>query len=120
MKTGRFSKFLPSRMAADFDRAIHDPQLVTLRKEIATLDARMIDLFKRVDTGEAGMIWRDAQAAVAAFDVAQTKGDVEKMREEIDRLKGLVGRGASDYPAWARSWGSLISVESWWIARCVG
>src|SRR5215510_4129840 len=61
-KTGAWSKFLPSRMAADFDTAMRDPSLMTLRKEIATVDARIIDLFKRVDSGEAGAIWTAAQA----------------------------------------------------------
>jgi hypothetical protein len=67
LRTGQFSKFLPSRMAADFERAVHDPALVTLRKEIATVDARIIDILKRVDTGEAGAIWVQAQDAMATF-----------------------------------------------------
>src|SRR5262249_52499599 len=63
LKTGRYSKFLPIRLAADYERAAHDPELLSLRHELAVVEARIIDLLGRVDTGEAGGLWHRARVA---------------------------------------------------------
>jgi hypothetical protein len=99
-RTGRHSRFLPSRIAADYEAALHDPELVSLRKEIATVDARIIDLLKRVETGESGATWRAAQAAMNAFDAAKARGQLAEMQLHLDRLKELLTGGAGDYAAW--------------------
>ena len=99
-RTGRFSKFLPSRMAADFNAAMGDPELVSLRKEIATVDARIIDVLKRVDTGEAGVIWQAAQAAMARFDREWVKKDGAGMEAALADMRRLMTQGASDWAAW--------------------
>ena len=57
-KTGRYSKFLPDRMASRFEEGQADTELLALRHEISVLDARTEDLLKRVDSGESGELWR--------------------------------------------------------------
>jgi hypothetical protein len=107
-RTGSFSKFLPSRMAADFNVAMGDPELVSLRKEIATVDARIIDVLKRVDTGEAGVIWQAAQAAMARFDREWVKKDGAGMEAALADMRRLMTQGASDWAAWRVVVGELI------------
>jgi hypothetical protein len=51
-KDGRHSRFLPARMFADYTAAGLDPELMSLRRDLALLDARIIDVLKRVDQGE--------------------------------------------------------------------
>lgn len=99
-RTGAYSKFLPSRMAADFNAALHDPELVSLRKEIATVDARIIDVLKRVDTGEAGVIWQAAQAAMARFDREWGKKDGHGMEVALGEMRRLMTQGSSDWATW--------------------
>jgi translation elongation factor EF-G len=38
-KTGRYSRSLPGHLVADYERATHDPTLLSLRDEIALTDA---------------------------------------------------------------------------------
>jgi len=97
---GRYSKFLPSRVFAAYEAAAHDPQLLELRREIALTDARIIDLLQRVDSGESGALWRQAQLAMAGFRLAQAKGDVDGMQRAIGRVEQLVTQGHADYAAW--------------------
>lgn len=100
-KTGRYSAFLPSRMAADFDAAMGDPELVSLRKEIATVDARIIDLYRRVDKGEAGTIWEELHEAWASLERAQARAEAGAYQTAFDHVKRIVAKGFNDTAAWA-------------------
>jgi hypothetical protein len=53
-KEGKYSKHLPQRMREAYALAIDDPQLLEQREQIGIIDARLIDLLARVDTGESG------------------------------------------------------------------
>jgi hypothetical protein len=99
-KDGRYSKFLPSRLFAAYQHAAHDPELMSLRRDIALTDARIVDLLKRVDTGEAGAIWREAQAAMAKFRLEQAKNHVDGMMLAITQVERLISKGAGDYAVW--------------------
>jgi hypothetical protein len=106
-KDGRYSRFLPSRMFAAYRAAGLDPELMSLRQDLALLDARIIDVVKRVDTGEAGVIWQAAQAAIVRFDREWVKKDGEGMEVALADMRRLLTQGAADYAAWQEV-GSLI------------
>jgi hypothetical protein len=106
-KDGRHSRFLPARMFAAYKAAGLDPQLMSLRQDLALLEARMIDVLKRVDTGEAGVVWRDAQAAMARFDREWVKKDGAGMEAALADMRRLMTQGASDWASW-REVGRLI------------
>lgn len=101
---GRYSKSLPSRLAARYHDALTDATLLQLQDEIALLDTRLADLLARVDSGESGSAWMEAQDALQSFRSAQRIQDAEKrgqrMAEEMSRLSRIVERGSSDYAAW--------------------
>jgi hypothetical protein len=99
-KTGRHSTFLPSSMFAAYGAALHDPELMSLRQEIALVDARIIDVLKRVDTGEAGVLWSQAQDAMARFERAKAKQDVDAMHAALAEVQRLITGGTADYAAW--------------------
>jgi hypothetical protein len=99
-KDGRYSACLPVRLAAHYDEATHDPELLELRRDIALTDARMIDLLQRVDTGESGQLWRQAQAAMARFRRERAKGNIEAMQWALARIEQLITEGVEDYAAW--------------------
>jgi hypothetical protein len=49
-------------MREDYDRAIADEELMSLRSEIAVIDVRITDLLMRADSGESGRLWRQLSA----------------------------------------------------------
>ena len=99
-KTGRWSKFLPSRLLTHYRAAGLDPELLSLREEVALVDARIMDLLTRVDTGESGALWRDVHAAMTRFEQRQARHDVKGMTEAFTRLQHLISRGVADDATW--------------------
>jgi hypothetical protein len=99
--TGRYSKFLPVRMAEQYRTAKADQELLSLKDEVAALDARIADLFGRVDTGESGAIWDALQKEWAQFHLVRDLGDIPKMHVAIAKLDRLFDRRLSDHAAWA-------------------
>jgi hypothetical protein len=106
-KHGKYSRCLPTRLAAHYEEATHDPELLELRREIALTDARIIDVLRRVDTGESGAIWRQAQAAMARFRREQARGNLDAMPRALAQVQRLITEGAGDYAAW-REVGALL------------
>jgi hypothetical protein len=100
LKSGRYSRDLPTRLLSTYQEALADPNAPDLADEIALMDARLRDLLARVDTGESGRLWRDARSTFEVFKKAIRDGDGERQREAIGQLDRLLGRGASDFAAW--------------------
>jgi hypothetical protein len=104
---GRYSRFLPSRLCAQYQAMVHDSKLLELRDEIAMTDARITDVLQRVDTGESGMLWCQGQAAMRRFAREQAKGNVDGMQRALVQVQRLLTQGADDEAAW-RQVGELI------------
>ena len=105
-KTGRYSKVLPTRLAARYAEAQHDPALLEMREDVALLDARLADLLGRVDTGESGAIWRNLQAARMEVLAAKKADDRIAQAIALNKLMDLISQGHTDY----RAWGEVGSV----------
>ena len=99
-KMGKYSKALPPRLLATFAESLNDPELLSLRREISLVDARLTDLLSRVDTGEAGRLWREARDAMKQFRLARAAGDTVNMNRYLGEIEQILGRGVSDYSAW--------------------
>ena len=99
-KHGRTSKALPTRLAANYEAVISDPELVSLTSNIAVFSARLDDLLVRVDSGEAGRIWRELRETYAALEEAARRDDKEEQGRLGRKLGKLIGRGTGDYAAW--------------------
>jgi len=127
-KHGKFSKALPVRLQSHFDAAIDDPALLGSRQEAALLATRMLDLVKRVETGESGQLWsllrtsfanvRVTIVAIAAADREFAKAALEsdadgknwalekksiatqQLRSELVSQGELIERGNCDQAAW--------------------
>ncbi len=99
--TGRYSKDLPTRMAAHFQAALDDPGLIELRSEAALLEARLADLLKRADTGEAGELWQKMSAAATAFTAASRAGQSAEALQAARDMADLAGKGKADWMTWS-------------------
>jgi hypothetical protein len=99
-KTGRYSKYLPARLAERYHESEQDPDLLELRSGIALTDSRLEDLLKRVDSGESGQAWALAKAALSAFRKAGADGDEKAANQAFRELSDIIDKGMSDYAAW--------------------
>lgn len=94
------SKYLPERMRGTYEAALDDPELLVLRNDIAIIDARLYDLLQRVDTGESGKLWRDAQTAYFDLLEAMRAQDVKLINSAISKMGRCLDSGVDDYTAW--------------------
>lgn len=100
LRHGRYSKALPARMAAAYQSALEDPELLSTREDIAALLARQEDLLARADTGEAGALWRGVRAAWADLHRSEAAGKPVDVAAAIATLDRLIKEGVADYQAW--------------------
>lgn len=105
-KDGRYSKALPQRMREAYTRAIDDPQLLEQREQIAVLDARLLDLLGRVDTGESGALWEQLKKRRMELQAAQKGNDAPGQVIALRAIMELIDQGHADY----RAWGELQAV----------
>ena len=99
-KTGRYSKHLPTRMLAMYEEAKADPELLALTDEIGVIDARMVDLLKRVDTGESGATWAALRKTYRAYQDALAKPDIGEMKVQLSHMGDLITEGIAEEAAW--------------------
>jgi hypothetical protein len=103
-KHGRYSKDLPTRMAAQYAASLTDTELLNLRDEISLVDARLNDILKRVDSGESGKLWG---LLSGAFDDIKSASSQAELTLALNEAHRLVQRGLADYAAWGEI-GSLM------------
>ncbi len=99
-RTGRYSKYLPARLAGRYQEAQADGELLALREDIALTDARLADVLSRVDTGESGALWAKACEALDAYRKAQLKSDSVAAAAALLNLEMGLEKGHNDWSAW--------------------
>jgi hypothetical protein len=99
-KTGRYSRILPRRLQARYYEAMGDNKLLENRESLALLDARLEDVLKRVDTGEAGKLWSTLKQTYKDLRYAMRIQDAVATSEKLGQLDDMLGKGLADYAAW--------------------
>ena len=100
IKHGRYSKDLPTRLAADYHTALADPDLLSVRQQIAVQEARYRELLRRLQEGDAGTIWPALLKAQAAFRQARTASNIPAMHATMGEIEALIDQGQQDYALW--------------------
>jgi hypothetical protein len=100
-RTGRYSKYLPERLAERYREATADGELLALREDIALIDARLADVLGRVDSGESGATWKACRDTLAEYRTAKDALKYVEANAALDRLAELIDHGLEDYAAWA-------------------
>ena len=91
---GRYSKDLPTRMAPRYADALADTELLSLRDDVAVVDARIAELLARIDAGESGRIW--AQLIQAKSDLLKATEETER-RLALAEILRLIDKGNADW-----------------------
>lgn len=106
-KHGRYSKDLPTRLLATYERSERDPKLLELSSEIALVDSRIGELLQGIDTGEAGRIWQGLQAAKENFLKARAKGDNAQAAAALSALLRQIDKGTAQWAIWSDILGTV-------------
>lgn len=99
-KHGRYSKYLPTRMAERYQEAQADPDLLALRDEVALLDARLSVLLEQVDAGGTADVWKRLKDTFHELQRANASGDKIRQRALFFDLTQLIQSGGNEYDAW--------------------
>ena len=110
-KHGRYSKVLPVRLATTYQEALENPDLLSVRHDVAACESRLAELFTRLDSGESGAVWQALRVQVAAFELAMGVGNIPAMRTVLTQMRQGVAQGAGDYAAWG-------DIREMWAIRC--
>lgn len=99
-KTGRYSKHLPTRLAARYGEALADPDLLHLRDEVGLIGTRIGELVERIDSGESAQRWKALQAAYTDLQDATRSGDKPAFVAAMASLGHAIEAGGQDYQTW--------------------
>lgn len=95
-KHGLYSAYLPARFGELF-KALEGRDLLDLTEDIKLLHTRLMDVAKRVDSGESGEKWK---AALSAFERMLEADDDAHRLAATATLNEILKSGASDWAAW--------------------
>jgi hypothetical protein len=100
-KTGRYSKYLPERLAGRYAEAMADVKLLELKSEVALIDVRLGELLTHLDSGLSLQHWKDAQAAHSDVMAAIRAKNSAAMLTALGALGTALDAGMGDYLVWA-------------------
>ncbi len=104
-KTGIYSKDMPTRLAARYEAALSDPDLLKLHDSIAAVRARAGELWGKLDQGGGSDSWFRVGRAFKAFKSSQ--GDPVKMLDALAELEAAVDAGYREAGVWRELWDVL-------------
>lgn len=95
-RTGRYSKHLPARLANSYQEAISDPELLSVREDVALLDSRLQDVLSSASNGEAGELWKSLKEALREHDRAKP----DERAEAFGKIRWLINEGYQEWQSW--------------------
>ena len=98
-KTLRYSKDMPTKLLADYGRALADEDNLALNSEIALNEAMLSDALRRFDTGESGQLLRQIRETYIEFREATAAKNKQAASRSFQRLDKLTMEGANVYGA---------------------
>lgn len=96
-KHGRYSKYMPTELLKVYNEAIDDPQLLSVRAEIALMDALLTNLLPNLDTGESGKAWKDILTLIARAREAVDNKDTGKFLGSMRDIESIAQRRVLHY-----------------------
>lgn len=97
---GRYSKVLPANLLAAYEAAVNDPDLLSVRSELALLQTRIADLASHLGDGAPDLLWPRVQAAWRAVGDARTKRDPAAFASACAQVDFLLAEGAGVAETW--------------------
>lgn len=106
-KTSRWDKILPAKLTESFNAHVNDPQLRSLRNEIAINKARQDELLSELGEHVTGGTWANLVRLRADFYRAQADKDIAALTEATTEIMRLIDSGSG----MADKWRELMGVQ---------
>jgi hypothetical protein len=89
-KHGKYSKYLPSNLASNYETALSNPDLISVRDDIALVEARLLEVLTTLGAGGAeGRVWDTLTQQYDDLVMAISENDrqaVVKAMQGMDRM----------------------------------
>ena len=99
-RDGSRSQALPLRLQAQYQAAMQDPDLLSLRQDLGVLELRVTELLGRLDTGESSATWQQVQELGAKIDGALEDGNPKAAAQYLAQLQEVTGAAVAGSEAW--------------------
>jgi len=99
-KHGRYSRYLPGRIAERYQEALQDDELLSMRDEVALLDTRLAELVRELEAGDSRDLWDDLHSIYQGMVRARQRGKTRDMARAIIEIGELIERGAGKWATW--------------------
>jgi hypothetical protein len=96
-KHGRYSKHLPTKLKERYETALKDPDLLSLRNDIAVTESRLTELLEKLDSGGSGKQWENLRKTFRSFEDAVQRRHSKDTDAAIIALKEVIEKGYEDY-----------------------
>lgn len=97
LKTGKYSKYLPDKLAMRYEEALQDKELLTLHSEISLIDTRLADILENIQEGDTKTLWVDLQST---WEKYRNSPNDERKNNELNNLEELIEKGSKVYHQW--------------------
>lgn len=99
-KTGRYSKYLPDALGQRMDDFMKDPDIASVREDLALADVRLSMKLEEMETSEVGKKWEELQEEIDVLDNALMNGDTATATAALQRVQEIVDEGAEREEQW--------------------
>lgn len=99
-KTGRYSKWVPERLQDKYQTALGDANLLSLRDELALVDARLAELLGRVDKVGHDKAWAGMLERVSEARGFVSSGNSSAALKILEEAEEALRRGVDDFAVW--------------------
>jgi hypothetical protein len=96
-KHGRYSRHLPSHLAAKFKEVQEDSELIELHGDVVLIEAMKQEVMAKLYRGDTKNLWEALRKAHQHYEKARALGDVRQMNSCLCQIGDLIKTGATDY-----------------------
>ena len=96
----RYSKYAPDKIVERYKEMVADPQMLTLKEEIALIRARIAELLGNIKEQQSEQTWVELRATLRQVQKARSKKDVPKMATGLTQMEELIEAGFSTVDDW--------------------
>lgn len=106
-KHGLYSKSLPTRLLSTYQERLADSSLLELKDQVSLIDARTVELLKKLDTGESNQAWGLLKEHITTAREAALAGDAKTLFASLLVMQNLIDAGGRDAEIWSEIYSTV-------------